>query len=141
MIIAGPRQSGRSTFTYGLSEPEIIEKGTLIYMLFQNFFQEVLRETTLTNTRQLDIAVKMSVLDAMHTKTARNTESLQRSEGDEEFVLELKPPGHTFQSGEYIRDLLDLENSRNVRLSRGKGIAKNLTEQFVSNPQDACEIL
>lgn len=83
----------------------------------------------------------MSVLDAIHTKTARNMESLQRNEGDEEFTLELKPPGHTFQSGEYIRDLLDLENSRNIRLSRGKGIAKNLTEQFVSNPQDASEIL
>lgn len=40
-----------------------------------------------------------------------------------------------------MRDLLDLENSRNIRLSRGKGIAKNLTEQFVSNAQDACEIL
>lgn len=134
LIIGGPRQSGRSTFTYGLSEPEIVEKSTLIFMLFQNFFQEVLRETTLTNTRQLDIAVKMSVLDALHTKTARNTESLKRNEEDEEFELNLKPPGHTFQSGEYIRDLLDLENSRNIRLSRGKGIAKNLTEQFVSNP-------
>ena len=95
-------------------------------MLFQNFFQEVLRETTLTNTRQLDIAVKMSVLDAtMHTKSAKKTESMQE---DEEYNLDLRPPGHTFQSGEYIRDLLDLENSRNVRLSRGKGIAKNLTE-------------
>jgi hypothetical protein len=44
-------------------------------MLFQNFFQEVLRETTLTNTRQLDIAVKMGVLDALQTKTARIIET------------------------------------------------------------------
>jgi hypothetical protein len=53
----------------------------------------------------------------------------------------LKVKGHKFASGELIRDLLDLENSKNIRLSRGKGIAKNLTEQFVANALDAIEII
>jgi hypothetical protein len=40
-----------------------VERGTFMAMLLQSFFNEVLRETTMTNDRQLDIAVKMGVVD------------------------------------------------------------------------------
>lgn len=52
-----------------------------------------------------------------------------------------KVRGHKFAGGELLRDLLNLENSMNLRQSRGKGVVKNLTEQFVSNALDAMELI
>jgi hypothetical protein len=42
---------------------------------------------------------------------------------------------------EFLRDLLNLDNSPSVRVSRKKGIAKYLTEQFVSNASEAIELI
>jgi hypothetical protein len=39
-----------------------------------------------------------------------------------------KVRGHKFSAGELLRDLLNLENSKNIRQSRAKGVVKNLTE-------------
>ncbi len=62
-MLAGPRQGGKTTFLFGQPEPEAVERGTFMALLLQSFFNEVLRETTMTNDRQLDIAVKMGVID------------------------------------------------------------------------------
>lgn len=97
----------------------------------------------MTNDRQLDIAVKMGVIDCQMPRKAKNpydnlAEDLQN---DSNLDGTEKVRGHKFAGGELLRDLLNLENSMNLRQSRGKGVVKNLTEQFVSNALDAMELI
>lgn len=84
----------------------------------------------MTNDRQLDIAVKMGIIDCQQPRKANNpydnlAEDLQK---DSNLDGTEKVRGHKFAAGELLRDLLNLENSRNLRQSRGKGVVKNLTE-------------
>jgi hypothetical protein len=40
-----------------------------------------------------------------------------------------------------MRDLLDLNNSENLRVSKSKCVVKNLTEQYISNATDAIALI
>ncbi len=112
-------------------------------MLLQSFFNEILRETTMTNNRQLDIAVKMGIIDCQQPRKAKNPYDNLAEDNRKDNYLDgtEKIRGHKFSQGELIRDLMNLENSANVRISRGKGVVRNLTEQFVSNAMDAMDLL
>lgn len=40
-----------------------------------------------------------------------------------------------------MRDLLDIDNSKRIRVSKTKGVAKNMIEQFVANAGEAISLI
>lgn len=90
-------------------------------MLLTQFFEEIHRETTLSTFHPVDIAVKLAVLDAVNS-TAHDD-------------------GGQLVTTETIRDLLNLENSANIRVSKSQGVAKFATEQFVSGAREALDLV
>jgi hypothetical protein len=95
----------------------------------------------MTNNRQLDIAVKMGVIDCLQSRKAKTPFDREGEDGSNMEDGTSRMKGHKFEQGELIRDLLNLENSKNLRVSRGKGVVRNLTEQFVANASDAIELI
>jgi hypothetical protein len=83
----------------------------------------VIKESSSTTLRPVDIAVKMGVIDS--TAKVRNGE--------------LHNSNHSTDT--QLRDLLNLDNSVNVRVSKSKGTAKYLTEQFVSSASESIELI
>ena len=91
-------------------------------MLLTNLFDEVIKESSSSTTRPVDIAVKLAIVDVVR--------HLEHVRGQTEM-----------DAIETIRDLLNLDNSPNVRVSRSKGIVKFATEQFVANAKEATELV
>lgn len=121
MVLAGPRLGGKTSFLFGDPQPETIDRSTLLSMLLTQFFEEIHRETTLSTFHPVDIAVKLAVLDAVNS-TAHDD-------------------GGQLVTTETIRDLLNLENSANIRVSKSQGVAKFATEQFVSGAREALDLV
>ena len=72
----------------------------------------------------------MGIIDCQQPRKAKNPFDNLAEDNQKDSYIDgtEKIRGHKFSQGELIRDLLNLENSANVRLSRGKGIIRNLTE-------------
>ena len=96
-------------------------------LLLNYLFDEIHRESTASTTRPVDFAIKLGIVDVL------KTEGHYRNPFD--------PDGKDEAPGETIRDLLDLDNSATVRVSKSKGIAKYLTEQFVGTAEEAIELV
>lgn len=121
MVLAGPRLGGKTSFLFGDPQPETIDKSTLLSMLLTQFFDEIHRETTLSTFHPVDIAVKLAVIDVVNSSAHDVSGQLVTTET--------------------IRDLLNLENSSNIRVSKSQGVAKFSTEQYVSGAREALDLV